>query len=361
MSNTSKRLAYADMMKGISILGVVFFHLLAPCGAKTVLDHLIDSLLIVFFFFSGFFYRPGKRTLWENIKNRFKATMIPFLRFSLAFWVIGTVYLLIVGQETIMEALWCLRNFFGGCIWNRVVQGWFGWEYHSLGSRYMYLADFWFLLALMLSSVLFFPVADAVLSSRVKTGAAVAVLFAITGVLRAFAVSLPYNLQLIPFWAAFMLLGAWAGKEKVFDRVAASGAKGWVLAVLALGVGVAVSMLHSPITNLYRGSFAEPEVVSMLLCICATVFITFGLTSLCMLAEQAGMRVNELSWLGSNSLSVYLYHMFFAWIISTVTGFSLKYPATADTGLVLLSLALTLACLGLCVLRVVIEKKLKKK
>ena len=315
----------------------------------------------IFFFFSGFFYRPGKRTLWENIKNRLKATMAPFLRFSMAFWIVGSVYLIIAGQETVMEALWCLRNFFGGCIWNRVVQGWFGWEYHSLGSRYMYLADFWFLLALMLSSLLFFPVADAVLPSRAKTGAAVVLLFAVTGVLRAFAVSLPYNLQLIPFWTAFMLLGAWAGKEKVFDRVAGSGAKGWVLSLLTLGAGVTVSMLHTPVANLYRGTFADNEVVSMLLCICASVFITFGLTSLCRLVEQAGVRVQELSWLGSNSLIVYLYHMFFAWIISTVTGFSLKYPADAGTDVVLLSLALALACLGLCILRVLIENKLKKK
>ena len=35
------------------------------------------------------------------------------------------------------------------------------WDYYSLGKRYLFLADFWFLIALFLSSVLFFPIADA--------------------------------------------------------------------------------------------------------------------------------------------------------------------------------------------------------
>ena len=66
------------------------------------------------------------------------------------------------------------------------------------------------------------------------------------------------------------------------------------------------------------------------------------------------MRVGELCWLGSHSLLIYLYHMFYAWIICVVTGFSLKYQAPVTTGVLVKSLLLTIACLGLFTLGYII-------
>jgi fucose 4-O-acetylase-like acetyltransferase len=212
-----KRLNYVDMIKGLCILVVVFYHLTAPCGLKTVLDHLSVSALIAFFFISGFFHRPGKRTLGENLWSRFKALMIPFFQYSLFFWAVGTIVLVSTGKETLIEGLLCLRNFFAGCIWNRTIQNWFGWEYYSLGKRYMFLADFWFLLALMLASIVFLLIIDHVIKSKAKTLVMAGVLFAVTGVLRAFAIDLPYNIQLVPFWAGLLVLGAFAGNYNLFD------------------------------------------------------------------------------------------------------------------------------------------------
>ena len=81
----NSRLAYADMMKGIAILGMVIFHLLAPCSVRTVVSHIGDSLLAVFFFYAGYFYTPGKRSIKESLSSRFKGLMVPFFGYSLAF------------------------------------------------------------------------------------------------------------------------------------------------------------------------------------------------------------------------------------------------------------------------------------
>ena len=153
MAEEKKRLQYVDVIKGIGILFVVFLHLIAPCAFKnTVLNHLTEIFVVAFFFFSGYFYRPGKRSLGENIKNRAKSLMFPFFRFSLFFWLVGSIYLVATKAEPLVEAFLCLRNFLAGCIWNRVIQGWFNWEYYSLGKRYFFLADFWFLIAMLFAS-----------------------------------------------------------------------------------------------------------------------------------------------------------------------------------------------------------------
>ena len=85
MAEEKKRLATVDVMKGIAILGVVFYHLLAPCGVKIVLTHASEAKLALFFFCSGYFYKPGKRSLMENITARCKATMIPFFNTDCSF------------------------------------------------------------------------------------------------------------------------------------------------------------------------------------------------------------------------------------------------------------------------------------
>ena len=40
----AKRLSYADMMKGMAVVVVVFYHLAAPGAVKTITDHLIDEM-----------------------------------------------------------------------------------------------------------------------------------------------------------------------------------------------------------------------------------------------------------------------------------------------------------------------------
>ena len=66
-------------------------------------------MLVSFFFLSGYFHKPGKRTLKENIKSRVKALMVPFFKYSLLFWAIGSIQLVVTKKETINDAFCCLR------------------------------------------------------------------------------------------------------------------------------------------------------------------------------------------------------------------------------------------------------------
>lgn len=359
MASGTKRLQYVDAVRGTAILWIILYHLLAPCAGKTVINHLTAAFTISFFFFSGFFHRSGKRSITENIANRAKALMAPFFKYSLSFWVIGSVYLVLTRAEPLREAFLCLRNFFAGCIWNRVIQGWFGWEYYSLGKRYYYLADFWFLIAMLFASILFFLIADAMLASKARCILAVIVLFAATGALKHFQVDLPYNIQLVPFWTAFMLLGAFAGQQKLMELPSLSKGARWGIALLALAAGITVSMLCQPFPNLFRGSFGEGEVLSMLKLIAGTVPFIWGIGLFFALIEEAGVRIKELAWFGSHSLIFYVSHMFLAWIICTVTGFSLQYGEIITGDILIKSILLALACIALGIVWNILAEKLR--
>ncbi len=357
-----KRLNYVDMMKGIATIIVVCYHLLAPSAFKNrFIDHMLFPLLASFFLFAGYFHKPGKRSFGENVKIRAKALLIPFVKYGVLFWFIGSVYLVLSKQETVFEALCCLRNFFAGCIWNRVIQGWFGWNYYKLGSRYMFLAGFWFLPALFFATILFLPIADRTTKSKGKTCAAVLLLFALTAVLRALKVDLPYNLQIVPFWAAFMLLGLFAREQQLFELPALSGGKGWISGMAVLAAGLAIALLREPVLNTFRGYFPEPEVISMILSIIFSLMVIWGLTMVCRLVEEAGIRVKELAWIGSNSMTIYLFHYFFAWGISIISGFSLRYAAPVPADVVWKSALVALGAFLLSVLYAVIVNRPENK
>lgn len=357
-----KRLNYVDMVKGLAILEVVCYHLLAPNTFKTeVINHILFPLLAAFFIFSGYFYKPGKRTFRENVLSRAKSLLVPFVKYGIFFWLIGSVYMLIAKQITLTEAFGCLRNFFGGCIWNRVIQGWFNWDYYKLGARYMYLAGFWFLPAMFFACVIFFPVADRTLGSDKKTIGAAVLLFALTGVLRQFKVDLPYNIQIVPFWTAFMLLGAFFKQKNLIEMPSMNGAKGWGIALAALAAGLGIAFWRESVLNTFRGYFPEPEVLNMAFSIISAFLFNWGLAVICRLTEEAGVRVKELAWIGSHSMTVYIWHYFIAWGISTIFGFSLRYQEPITNDVFLKSAAVMLGSLVICILIAILEEKLAKK
>ncbi len=111
-----------------------------------------------------------------------------------------------------------------------------------------------------------------------------------------------------------------------------------------------MAMVITPSVNLFRGSFAEPEAVSLVLVSISSLLIIWGLGEVCRLVELAGARVTELSWLGSHTMTVYLFHVFIAWIISTLTGYPLSYdPAAVRAGTVVKSLLFACAVLAICI------------
>ena len=355
MAENKARLYFVDMVKGLGILSVIGYHLIAPSALRTVLTGTTGILLLGFFLFSGYLYTPGKRSFGENMIARVKSLLVPFFIYSICFWVIGTIYLLITDSAPFAETLACLRNFYAGCIWNRTIQNWFGWEYYSLGKRYLFLADFWFLLAMFFASALFFVITDHVKQSKGKQAAAIAVLLAATGILRGFDISLPYNLQIIPFWTAVMLGGYILKEWKLFELDFMRGGIGWGVSIAAIVSTMGANTALQYGTNLFRGTFDQPEPVTMLALFALGVVGNWGLASLCLKIEQAGMRVKELAWIGSNSLIPYLFHMLFAWLICVLTGFSTFYdPETVTPTIFAESILLTLAAIGLSVVTAII-------
>ena len=55
-----KRLQFIDAIKGVAIVWIIMYHLIAPCGFKNVIIQVSELFVTAFFFYSGYFHKPGK-------------------------------------------------------------------------------------------------------------------------------------------------------------------------------------------------------------------------------------------------------------------------------------------------------------
>ena len=123
---------------------------------------------------------------------------------------------------------------------------------------------------------------------------------------------------------------------------------------------IAIALLKTPALNQFRGSFGgENEVVSMLLCIAAALPFLGGIGILFQQLEQDGIRFNEVAWLGVHSFTYYLFHMFYAWLLSIIFGFSvLQMQWWVGLLVAIASIAL---CTGQSLLMDLLARKIKER
>ena len=359
-----KRIGYVDSARGVLMIMIMLYHIIAACPLKEFLSGIGGPALCTFFILSGYFFRSGEKSFGENVKRRAKTLLVPFLIYSLVLFAIGAVIHLAKGDQTLQEVFWCLRNYFGGCIWNRSIQNLFGWEYHNLGKNYMFLADYWFFLSLFTAQVLFLLIERFALKSPARGVISAVLLAAVTGVLLEYNISLPYNLQMAPMYALLILGGAWAGKTDFPELIRLQQVWQWIISVLLLvSVCVLFGVLIEPFaTQMFRGTLGEDAIPKMLILIVCSFAFGFSLLNILRMLEKRGLKMKVANWIGKHSLQFFALHTFFMWLIAQAINYPLFDTEGSDPNmLIAVSLLMFLISGGLCALYCVISDRLKQR
>ena len=224
-----KRLVSLDMAKGIGILAVLVVHCLALASARAAVIYLLGSLMLIFFFITGYNYRPGRRTVLQNIKQRAKQILIPFYLYSIVIFVIGSVLYISFGEMTLQDALNDAIGYFCGIM--------------PSGSVFRYIfMPYWFLPIMFLSSVLFFIIADFALKSVQRTVLISLLLMAVSVPILGYTNNAPWRLPLVPVCSAIMLIGAFAGQKQFFSNPPFKGTKLGISVLCAAVISVVLTI-----------------------------------------------------------------------------------------------------------------------
>ena len=222
----AKRIANTqDIVKGLLITSVVFFHALMfmvlPNTGSVLTDFnilfaLFPFLLMVFFFYAGYNYTPGKRTPVQNIKNRSVQLLIPLA----SVFVLNTVLVFAIRLPTgeSLEALWNGIIYF---FMSQPLAQMIGFPANGVLNfdLVLGLGILWFLYALYFVSIFFYLIVDYAIQKPSRLISIISILLIAGFCLGQFVGTyLPYTCQCYPVVLAIMLLAAYLKQSRFLDK-----------------------------------------------------------------------------------------------------------------------------------------------
>lgn len=169
-----------DITKGFGMIIVILFHIFAM--TPSIVDKLnlvFAATLGVYFILAGYFYKPGKRTIWQNIWNRTKNLLIPSMIYLSLILLFCTFWVFITNGGTLKD---CLID-----SWVYILHG----SFQPIGPDrcpaitvpFFYLLGPWFFPVMYQASIIFYAVADFAMKSVKHFLLTFIMLCTVTGVL----------------------------------------------------------------------------------------------------------------------------------------------------------------------------------
>ena len=301
------RLDYVDIAKGMMILAVVLSH--AWFADSDILGDWLPFSMPVFFFLSGYTYKPGRgygRNLWKRVLT----LLVPYFLFCSVWNLFLPVYVSLVRQITPFAFTPTKAS-----LWIAVLK--------ADALNMSMCTPMWFLVSLFTASVLFFLVADKTRDSLLWTLVAMAVLVAATigiefikrskGIDPMINGSLPWFVDLAPYAAALMLFGAWCGKQRIFEKLNAKN----------IIIGLVLLIASEVLNKLFWGS-ARTSVVQYIeggawygVLTALVIALTGCIGTLCVarLLQPVPVVRQIFTWLGRNSLWILCIHYCFIMLV----------------------------------------------
>lgn len=356
-----KRLDNIDMTKGILMLFVVAFHVVAwSMLGLIVLEVLFGAAMCVYFILSGYTFNPYKRSYTANIGLRAKSLGIPFLAYFTGIYLIDSIYMLFMGETSLINAL----KDFPMELANRVLI--INTDYTNMNPFGLLLYDttvaMWFLVQLFLSSIIFFAVAKVVKKSLLYSLAVILLLMTATCLLKQFCPPLVCNLQDSPGIASLMLIGCLFKEKDVFNKHKVKGVKLVVLVVFTIVISLVMFFMCGVPNTIGSGKWGNLGSVSVYTGVLLGVIQFIALAYLCEALSKIKFIRNPLVFIGQNTLDILLVHLVIGVMITRLSGFSnIKKPSGANDGKTMaMSALIFIATMALSLLWTVLLKKIKK-
>lgn len=210
-----------NIAKGILICLMIFFHI-GICIDYSLLEKfnilyfLFPCVIGVFFFYSGYNYKQGKRTPKESIKRRTKQLLLPLL----IIWVLSTILVVPMLLLTKSASLDSIKQSY---VYVTISEPWAMINGMSISDCNFYLVlciqSGWFLYTLWIVSCIFYLIIDFVNEKLSRHIITVAILLFMSFLMGKFlGTYLPFVVNCYPVVLAIMLTAAYLKKRNFLDK-----------------------------------------------------------------------------------------------------------------------------------------------
>ncbi len=312
------RIKSLDMYKGIAILGIIAVHVfIFPTMQQgetegSSLPLVVQGLylgLLGFFAISGYFYRPN-RGFGDNVKKRLAILGLGYISCALILPLILCLEMAITGPNTpsisdyghALQWVYCSPTL---------------WQVYDAQNYYAQCSvaiGYYYIQVMLVSFLVFYLIADRVLKDWRRLLAVCIVLIAAqTLLVQFFPYNLPFHAHEVPIAVAFMLLGAYAGQNKLVERAEFGGMRNKYILLgilVCVAVTAVLTFLSPPGTGFNDASFGSnggwsvpPFAVNAAAMIMVEVFI-------CILLSKIPLISTFIMYLGRHTLSLMLLNGF---------------------------------------------------
>lgn len=366
---TVSRCSSVDILKGITIIGIVLTHVVirrTDGGGETPLFmQVLYLMLMVFFFISGYFYRPGNSFV-HNMKKRVIQLGVAIVICSVVLPLIISVWLFIFGQSPADP----LIDYFNAVLRSLNLTDLFEPVTTSCITPISGASiGYYYVEVMLFAFIIFYGLAKYVMDNWYRIAAVIIALLVITCLMVEFVgLRFPFFSHLSPIAAAFMFMGAAFAKLNLVDKVQSfefRSAKYWLPFIVCLVCGVVLSILFHPgvgFDAFYFGSFGGMSVYIYF--IEATLMFVAFLYVAALFSKIPGFT-GFFTMFGKHTLGILLLHGFFIKMMM-IPFFQMTDEMWFPGGMSIVQMALLAvgvftACLLVCEFGPKVMKKMLKK
>ena len=326
MQNIIKKRSNAqDIVKGFLMISVVFFH--SHFFTAENPNALIDSfnllycffpyLMVVFFFYCGYNYRPGKRTPKENIIRRSKQLLIPLL----ILYTVGNLLQAIIVLASGVSTMEGVTNALLYNLMSEPLAHIIGFPANGVINIHMLMTGGigWYLYALWITSVIFYLIVDKVIKKPVTLISVILLLLVIAFCMAQFiGPYLPYAVNSYPLILAIMLLASYLKQHNFLelkDNSKRTIAFRIINSVIGEAIIVAVSLIcyyqfNATLVGVLAGGQYSDVIkgfdvfIAFIFCILGT----YAIHSLALIINKIPVVSYVLGWFGKRTGALYISH-----------------------------------------------------
>lgn len=324
MENSKKRLKSVDLAKGLGIICVALYHCVditkGPQGMTIfyTLVGLFGALMGVFFFLSGYFYKPGK-SYFENVRHRIKNLVIPLIVMMLVVCVVGffAEWILVSRPSAITYAKHFVKRLFDTDSF--LPYGTFG---NDTASIYTFLTPSWFIVRLFFCDLIFYAVVDFCIKNFKNLIAGIAVLLSVTALYQRFAPCyFAFQLESCFAITALMVFAAYCAKHDVLRKIeyGFKSIKYWLILSAFTVAYVFCAMYLSSYYgyNLSHGEFqfASKSLESVYVWFFCQIVCSYMFLFVCAWLSKIPYLFKPIIFCGESSEIILVLHVLVQWII----------------------------------------------
>ena len=306
-----------NIAKGILICAVIFFHIkigldYTALNTFSILYLAFPCVIGVFFFYSGYNYKPKKRTPKESIKKRTKQLLLPFL----IMWVLATILVVPMLLLTDSATLDSIKQSYA---YVAISEPWAMINGMNISTcnfdLVLCIQSGWFLYTLWIVSCVFYLIVDFINEKLSRHIITVALLLFLSFLMGEFwGTYLPFVVNCYPVVLAIMLTAAYLKKRNYLDKEESTAmictkVVTFELIIITISTICYFVFGTNVVGSLMGGKFND--IINGLDSYIGYVFAILGtyiIHNVSKLISKIPMIGNLLEKLGENSAIVYLIH-----------------------------------------------------